>query len=157
MPNVDLKELVEFAADTASKKIVGRKKPMAAFCVVVSATGERTIIELLFRNRNEKTYVLAGLRQLMRDSGAVGYAIVSEAWAAPDLPDPGCDAKLVTLPADHPDRYELLIAVASDGFNSQCRQWKICRDYKGAVSGLQESDVPSNAAGPLLNLLGGRA
>ena len=86
----------------------------------------------------------------MRDRGTVAYAWVSEAWAAP--PEPA-----LMRPSEHPDRREVVSAVASDGFNSLTTQWDIRRDYKGSVVALVKSHEALAACGPLTNLLGERA
>jgi hypothetical protein len=110
-----------------ARQLQRKQKPLTPFCVMVGTTGERTILQLHFRDRHEKAYTFACVRQLMRESGTTGYALVMEAWAAPQLPG----EEFVGFPADHPKRFELLIAVSSDGFTVTASNGRSAATIKG--------------------------
>jgi hypothetical protein len=148
MSTIDLHDLLEYAGELASQKLVG-KKAMVASCVLVGPTGEREVLAVEMGSRYEKIIQYAKLRQLMRDRGTVAYAWVSEAWQAPsELGKPD-----FTPPSEHPDRQELVIAFASDGVNSLTRLLDIRRDYKGSVVALVKSHETLASFGPMTNLL----
>jgi len=148
MSTVDLNELLDYAGEFATQQLVG-KKAMVAWCILVDVTGERTPVAVETGNRFENISQFAKVRQLIRDRGAIAYAWVSEAWTSSE---PG-----IAQPSEDPRRQEIVIAMASDGFNSVARQWDIRRDYKGAVVALAQAHETLATFGPLANLLGQRA
>jgi hypothetical protein len=153
MSAVDLNELLEYASDVASQQLLGKKGALA-LCVLVGASGERTVLEVDTGDGRTNMVTYAALRQLMRDRGTVVYIWTSEAWEVLDEDDEP-DA---VLPSDHSKRQEVVIAVASNGFGSLARSWAIRRDYKGSVAALEKLDeMRGGAFGPLANLLGARA
>lgn len=146
MSTVDLNELLDHAGELATQQLVG-KKAMIAWCILVDATGERTLAAVeTGSSRYENISQFAKVRQLMCDRGTVAYAWVSEVWTSLD--------PRAVRPSEDPKRQEAVMAVASDGFKSVARQWDIRRDYKGAVVALVEAHETLASCGPLANLLG---
>jgi hypothetical protein len=158
MSKVDLTKLVDFTADIAFKNIMGRKEPMVAFSILVNAEGDSQMIEVAHGDGDyERACVYAGLHQMMRERGTIAYGYACEGWCA-KVSQSDLLKKPVPRAKYHSDRIEVLIVLASDGFNSYHRGWKIRRDYKGAVAAFEEYDLSDcTPSGPLLDLLGGRA
>ena len=100
---VDLTELLDYAGEVAFQQLVG-KKGMLALCVLVGASGERTVLGVDTGDSRTNMATYAALRQLMRDRGTVAYVWVSEAWAVLDE-DGEPDA---APPNEHPKRQEIV-------------------------------------------------
>jgi hypothetical protein len=154
---IDLQELMELAFRRASKKLLRPRGELTPFFVLVGPTGERQVIDTPSDDQLEKWLFLETMRKRMRENGTVAYAFIAEAWRAPDEWE--SRQPVIARPSKHPDKVEVVMASATDGFSSVWGQWDIRRDAKGNPVALkrcpQEEGITCD--GPILNLLGGRA
>jgi hypothetical protein len=156
---VDLQKLIDFGFRRASKKLLRRGGELAAFFVLVGPTGERELIEAPLESHFQKPFMACAMREWMRHNATVAYVFVHEAWWAPPPTDWQLGQSVDTPPSEHPDRMEVVVASATDGFNSRWAIWKIRRGPRGLPVTLEpvQLDPKMTLGGPWGNLLGARA
>lgn len=133
---MSLDVLLELAEKQAHHMLlVERVKQLVPVFVLVSPRDELSIISCPWENDTEKQIMLAALREAAKGMHAVMLSNLSEAWVSPSY-GPGVDLTKTTRPSLHPERREVVIALATDGTNTKSRIFEIKRDWKGKISQL---------------------
>lgn len=96
--------------------------PVYAF---VTPTGKGPIIHTPWRNEIEKGLMVSQIKVIARKEQATAVMLIAEAWQSRLAIE---DPKL--CPADCPDREEVVMAIATNGFVTESRSWKIIRRGK---------------------------
>jgi len=108
---------------------------------MVSRNGKVSIAGTPWANRHERELAKVYIARIFEERQVVAYSFLSEAWKAEAPKDWVPGQALPVLPADNPDRIEVVIAMASDGKNEQWKTWKIKRDHNERVIALELWDV----------------
>ena len=98
-----------------------------------------------------KHFVAHVVRTKMLEMGATAYAFMSEAWMVVRDFRPGKEEDLSFAP----DRMEIVQIIGGDKQGKEAtRIWKIIRDDKGNIIGLdRDEDLPSGSIGKWSNML----
>jgi hypothetical protein len=136
----------------ARKTLIGAPPTtmLERFCIIENAAGQRAVLECAWNGADERRRMLRALKLTMRDVGAVAYCIASKAWTA-SYPKETMSPDV--MPADRPDRKEVVIAVAANRRTHEFKSWAIVRDQQGSVIELPLQPTPDGTAGDLTELL----
>jgi hypothetical protein len=127
-----LNALVHLAGMHARQVLVDLGQDLMPSWLLVDKAGKCTIVGTPWRSDQDKQRVRKLMREHMRKHGTVCYSVVVEAWAAhapPDFNPAKDELQPWEKPLQRPDRWEIVIAIASDGKQTQSKQWKIIRDW----------------------------
>ena len=118
--------------------------------VMAQRDGGLVIAGVQFRNDIEKRLVREHIRAMMRSNDTVAYSFLTEGWAvAYELhEDP-----TVVRPSQHSRRFEVVTALATNGVETKCKQWRMVRDDKGEVSALEFDSEVEGVSSPFGELL----
>ena len=147
-----LDEMVQLGYEQAQRTLIGTKEQIAPSWLLQSETGERILIMTPWGNSFEKELIQAQMRKAMKEHLTLSYSIVLEAWAS--YLAPGEVQKV--RPSKDPNRYELVMVVATDGSAIRIRQFRIIRDpITGKCRELEEVPVEHDEkySSPFLELL----
>lgn len=116
-------------------------------------SGPDLVIATPWRNEFEKVAVLAKLRTIFRERGIVAYASIGEAWCSMSTTiKPRPDGSIPRFypgdpPSQQPDRFEVLMIMATDGTTVKSRAWRMKRDSRGRLLDLEPwgEDQPERA------------
>lgn len=133
----ELDALLELAGDHARHVLVEMKQADLMPTFLMIADGENILMPTPWRDEDEKRIMLLAARSIMKERGVTRYSMVSEAWTAtqPEGWKPGMPQG--PLPADRPDRKEIVLAIAADKANTKSRTWDIVRGESGGVVDLR--------------------
>lgn len=139
MRDVTLDELLLLAEVAIHDLLIDQGQPeLGAVYHLVAPLGKHDlIVQCLWNNDQEKAAVVADVRQRAQALGAIAVLFMTEAWAVHRplawTPGPHDDP-----PAEHPERQEIVIAVASDGLRTEMRSWSMVRNQAGELTELIE-------------------
>jgi hypothetical protein len=133
----ELDALLKHAGEHARRVLVEMKETDLMPTFVMIAEDEHVFMPAPWRDDDEKRIMLAAARGIMKAKGVTRYSMVSEAWTAaqPKGWKPGMPQG--PLPADRPDRKEIVIAIAADKATSKSRVWDIVRGEGGTIVDLR--------------------
>jgi hypothetical protein len=150
----ELDAMLELAGEHARRVLVEMKQADLMPTFVMVADEENIFMPAPWRDDDEKRIMLAAARAIMKDKRVTRYSVVSEAWTAvqPKGWKPGMPQG--PLPADRPDRKEIVIAIAADKATSKSRVWDIVRGEGGSVVDLRlDKDGLTGLGGRMAELL----
>jgi hypothetical protein len=133
----DLDALLDNAGQHARNVLVEMKETELLPTFLMIAPEENILMPAPWRDEAEKRVLLRTARGFMKAKGVTRYSMVSEAWTAvqPAGWKPGMPQG--PLPADRPDRKEVVIAIAADKTVTKSRVWDIVRGEGGSVVDLR--------------------
>lgn len=140
--NKTLDQLLELAEQQAHLVLLGLKAPeLVPSWAFVQPDGSTHVLATPFVNDAQKDATVAYVKAWMRNHDTVAYSFLCEAWTATLSPEEWNPSSGKPIPvADQPrnrvDRIEVVYAMATDGKESQFKQWQIVRGWKGEVIGL---------------------
>lgn len=145
----ELDALLKRAGEHARRVLVETKARELMPIFLMVAAKENIFLPAPWRSDQEKALMLRAARAIMQERGVTCYSIVSEAWTAtqPKGWKPGMPQG--PMPADRPDRKEIVFALAADKTRSKSCTWDIVRGEAGSVVDLRLEKGP-------LQDLGGR-
>jgi hypothetical protein len=131
-----LDSMVDKSIKHAENVLIG--KPGAALmpCFVLeSSTGDLALIATPWSSERDKEATAYALRETMRNAGVVRYSFISEAWMAVAPPGTEHKSRLADheMPANRPDRVEIVIISASDKRAVKSALLRIVRGEAGTV------------------------
>jgi hypothetical protein len=150
----ELDALLKHAGEHARNVLVEMKQTELLPTFLMIAAEENILMPAPWRDEGEKRIMLAAARAIMKDKGVTCYSLVSEAWTAvqPKGWKPGMPQG--PLPADRPDRKEIVIAIAADKATSKSRVWDIVRGEGGTIVDLRlDKDGLTGLEGRMAELL----
>jgi hypothetical protein len=110
---------------------------------IIPAVGQHLIIGCNWKDTDEKLIALEFIKQKAIECHATQIGFISEVWMVKyDNPSPDL---LVDPPSESPNRVECVLAVATDGFETMSKSWRIIRDKPGGkIVKLSLEDIPTN-------------
>jgi hypothetical protein len=137
----DLDALLDNAGQHARIVLVEMKETELLPTFLMIAAEENILMPAPWGDEIEKKVLLRAAREIMKAKGVSRYSMVSEAWTAkqPEGWKPGMPQG--PLPADRPDRKEVVIAIAADKTATKSRVWDIVRGEGGSVVDLRLDDA----------------
>ncbi|HEX3521266.1 MAG TPA: hypothetical protein VHT52_04175 [Stellaceae bacterium] len=146
-------DLLKSAEDHARRVMIGGKGQLCPLAHLVRADGEEAVIGTPWKDEFEREVTYRALRALLHDGSVIRYMLLSEAWASKAPPgwklgDPDPDP----LPADSPDRVEIVMACAVERGGRTVRSWETKRDAAGNCVELVEQADTSEWRGRWLGL-----
>jgi hypothetical protein len=154
IPELTVARMLELAHGQAQNIIVGNKEQIMPVFMILTGDDKIVFVGTPWDGDDQKDMAVVMLRELMREHKAVAYSFLTEAWVAPQpkgwkISDPRGPA-----PVDRPDRKEVVLAMATNGTNTQYKSWDIVRDAKGNCIGLvEEKKITTFALGRFEGLL----
>lgn len=151
--SMTLTELLDYADRHAHRILIQQQRDqITPVFLFQKKDGTPVFVATPWSSPAEKNLMIAGVKDLMRQQGAVRYSFLTEAWAS----DTATSDK---PPSQQPDRWEMVIALAADGVNQEYRWWRIQRDRRARVKALVpiEMNKVDQINTWLANLLGGTA
>jgi len=127
MARVELKTFLD-RTEKSVRQILSQKTKMLASVFIAETPTNILIIATPWANEEQKQQYLPVLRQVFKKEGVTAYAMVSEAWVAPQIVG---DSR---APSDRDDRSEAIVILATDGIDCIGRQFEIIRDDEGFIS-----------------------
>jgi hypothetical protein len=114
--------------------------------VLVDAEDRMDIVGTPWASDVQKHFFVKKMREKMRKDKIQAYSLVTEAWAAiaPRGWEPG---EPIVPPSERVDREEVVIVCASDGRETEWRQWTIRRDATERVVALEPRESGSGSFG----------
>jgi hypothetical protein len=152
----NLNTLIEAAGQHAQSVLVGLNMDLMPQWLLFDKEGHCDIVGTPWHSEEEKEFVLRKMRQYMRQKATVCYSVVVEAWAAhaPEGWNPEEELQPWEKPLERTDRWELVVAIASNGQEVQSKQWQIVRDpFTRKVTVLVPEDMAGSIEGRLANML----
>jgi hypothetical protein len=152
----NLNTLIETAGQHAQMVMVGLNMDLMPSWLLFDKEGHCDIVGTPWRNEEEKQFVVRKMRQYMRQKATVCYSVVVEAWAAkaPEGWNQEEELQPWEKPMERHDRWELVVAIASNGTEMQAKQWQIVRDpFTQKVTALVPEDMTGSVEGVLANML----
>lgn len=139
-PRVDLDALVAFGEQAARAQLIGtRKQVPPTFIILTPAKGAEVFIAP-WKSESEKDLAFHFVASLMKEQRAQAYAFVDEGWMSPII----TAAEVLAVQegraqraSERPDRIEVVLAYATDGFNERSARWLIKRDELGTCVALE--------------------
>lgn len=158
MPNPTKETLLEIAEAHARAIMIGGKKQLTPVAHLIKSNGEDLILGTPWRDDFEKVLTQKMLSALMRAGDVVRYALVCEAWTRKATDDELAGLKPGELPsvdpiAEHPDRKEIVFAIAVDRDGHLGRVWDTKRDANGHCVDLVLDSDAEDHVGAFLDLL----
>jgi hypothetical protein len=146
----DLDGLLELAGGHAHAVLIDMKADELTPTFLMVSAGEHIFMPAPWRSEGDKAAILEAAREIMKEAGVIRYSVISEAWTAaqPEGWKPGMPQG--PLPADRPDREEVVIAIAADKTTAKSRIWRIVRGEAGSIVDLRHDP------GQQMTDLGGR-
>jgi hypothetical protein len=149
--NKTLDQLLSLAANHAHLVLLGLKQPeLVPSWVFVQPDGSSKVMGTPWKDEATKRAIVAYAKAWMRNHGTVAYSLLVEAWKAeldPGEWDPDSRKPLpeALRAANQVNRIEIVMAMATDGKETQYKEWQIVRDWQGKVAALaplepEESD-----------------
>ena len=153
----ELDKLIQLAVEHAERVLIGH--PGASILpsfVVETGDGQLAIIATPWANERDKQITVLALRATMRKAGVVRYSFISEAWMA--IAPAGTEHKTRLadheMPANRPDRVEVVIISASDAKEVRSVMLRIIRGEAGTVVRLDRDQADAKAVkGRFVDLL----
>jgi hypothetical protein len=151
----NLEQLVELAGTHARTVLTLLNKPLIPTWVLVDDKGKVSIIATAWDDQREKETCVAMMRTRMREERIVAYSMVTEAWSATQpkgwkVTDPHVP------PSQNPQRVEIVLALATNGKETEWRRWRIERNATGRVVALEpEALAHEQVVGWMANMLEG--
>jgi hypothetical protein len=135
-PNPKLDRLIEIAVQQAERVLVNQ--PDASILptfVMERGDGEVAIFATPWRSERDKDITVFALRRVMRKDDVQRYSFISEAWMAVAAPGTEHKTRLAhdEMPAQRPDRVEVVIISASDKTEVRSAMLRIVRGESGTV------------------------
>jgi hypothetical protein len=152
--NETLDKLLGLADAQAHLVLLGLREPQLAPCwVFIQPDGSSRVLGTPFTNDAQKEATIAYVIAWMRNHGTVAYSFMCEAWAAtlgPEEWSPGSGKPIpeADRPINRVDRREVILAMATDGAETEHRQWQIVRGWQGEVVGLTPLDMAESEVSP---------
>lgn len=134
----ELETLLKAAGEQAHGIILTMGQPLMPTWVLIDREGGAHILGTPWRNEAEKAMYRFLITRTVKKSGVRAYCFICECWIRnQDKDGPYIEPRLAA------DRREIVIAVASNGKDTQWRQWEMIRDHNEKVIKL----VPVNFTG----------
>jgi hypothetical protein len=138
--------LVEMAGDHAKFVLIKMRQHLMPQWLLINKVGKVELIATPWSNEREKDRVAKHLRKYIRESQIEAYSVVLEAWTA-RMPEGWKEGDPRPPNWMRPDRMEMVVAFATDGFSVECRQWTIQRDHLENVRALAPREDPAVGLG----------
>lgn len=141
-------KMIETAGRFAEVALVGKPDAqLTAIYRLENGRDEVVLVSCPWTDEALKQSIILQVREIAAEHGAIRFCLIDEAWASfypagtdiGSLPDP---------PSQRPDRREIVIAVASDGVNTESVTWTIVRSADGVIERL-DRDERENAIIPV--------
>jgi alkylated DNA nucleotide flippase Atl1 len=150
-----LEQLVEMAGTHARAVLTVLNQSVVPTWVLIDDKGKISITATSWTDEREKATCVAMMRARMREEKIVAYSVVAEAWSAVQpkgwkVTDPH------VRPSEDPQRVEIVLALATDGKETEWRRWRIERNATGRVVALEPEAIPQEqVVGWMANMLKG--
>ena len=127
-----LKSLIKSAGDLAHKILIEHKQDelMTMFHLVAPGEGKDVVIGTPWKNEREKLQLVAEVKRVSHEMGAVAAMFVGEVWLAEYKT--GVDITMMDPTSQQPNRVEAVFAIAIDNEgNTVVGQWNMMRARPG--------------------------
>jgi hypothetical protein len=129
-----LEAMLEMAGKHAHNMLLGHKvDQLVPVFLMIDGDDDVMLAPVPWNDDNDKKRGLKIARATMKLAGIVRYSIVSEAWTANQPIGWKKGMPVGPLPADRPDRKEVVWALAADKQQHRVRVWNIVRGEAGTV------------------------
>jgi hypothetical protein len=138
---MNLTQLVELAGRHAESVLIGLGEDLMVTWLMVDADGKTThILGTPWKDDLEKELTRLAIRAYIRVHKITAYSLVTECWAA-SAPKGWKPGEPHIRSSEHPDRVEIVIAVATNGKETLWRKWLIKRDSNERVVKLEPEEM----------------
>lgn len=142
---MNLTQLVELAGEHAERVMIELGDDLMATWLMVDADDKTHIIGTPWKDDLEKELARIAMHAYIRVHKIKAYSLVTECWAAAAPKgwkpgEPHIEAR------KHPERVEIVIAVATDGKETVWRKWLTKRDWNERVIKLEPEDMDGTQA-----------
>jgi hypothetical protein len=155
IPELTVARMLELAYGQAKNLIVGNKEQIMPVFMVLAGDDSIVFVGTPWHGDDQKNMAIVMLRELMKEHKATAYSFLTEAWVArqPKGWRPGIDPR-GPAPMDRPDRKEVVLAMATNGTDTQYKSWDIVRDADGnCVELVEEKKITAFSMGRFEGLL----
>lgn len=143
-----LETLLKVAAEQAHEIILTQGRPLMPTWVLIDHQGNSHILGTPWRNGAEKMMYRLAITQTVKKLRVRAFSFLSECWIRKQKEGtPYVEPRLAA------DRREAVIAMASDGKDTQWRQWEMVRDHNEKVIKLVPVDCTGGKEGWIADLL----
>jgi hypothetical protein len=155
IPELTVARMLELAYGQAKNLIVGNKEQIMPVFMVLAGDDSIVFVGTPWHGDDQKNMAIVMLRELMKEHKATAYSFLTEAWVArqPKGWRPGIDPR-GPAPMNRPDRKEVVLAMATNGIDTQYKSWDIVRDADGnCVELVEEKKITAFSMGRFEGLL----
>jgi hypothetical protein len=149
----ELDALLEQAGEHARRVLVEMKEATLMPVFLMIGPEDNILMPAPWRDDDEKRFMLAAARDIMKDKRIVRYSVVSEAWSAIQPKDWKRGMPEGPAPSERPDRKEIVIAIAADKTTAKSRAWDIVRGEGGSIVDLRRDEDVVSQGGRMAELL----
>ena len=159
-----IEELLKAGESQIRRVLIGTKDELTPIAHLVRADGRNVIAATPWRNATEKDMTLRMLHSVMQDDQIARYMLIHEAWMRVAEPGEFTAEQLAAIqtgdamPAvgrieEHPNRIEVVMALAVEKEGKTVRCWEIKRDVHGVCVELVEVNDTGDWKGPGRDLM----
>jgi hypothetical protein len=154
LPEMTIDQMLSLAYGQAKNLILGNKDQIMPVFMILTGDDEIIFVGTPWRGDNQKNMAAIMLRDMMKEKRAIAYSFLSEAWVASQPQGWKIGDAVDTLPADRPDRKEVVMAMATNGTDTKYKSWVIMRDKEGnCVELVEEKRITRFSMGRFEGLL----